>query len=432
MRWAVLLGAESVAAGLALMPDARTALPRYFLLFAAGSLLAIFAARSLSGSGPGFVLLAGALLRATLLFRPPELSDDLRRYAWDARVASAGLSPYAYAPAHPEAARLAPETAATLPHADVRTVYPPAAQAAFRAARMLGEGPFPLKAVFAAADLSVVALVRALGGPGAGFAAALYAFHPLPVTEAAGEGHLDSLGVALLLASLVFLSRGRPGRAGVAFALAVLTKYVPLFAALPAVRLGRWRLAAAALLTGAALWLAATRAGVSPWGGLSAYASRWEFNSVAYPALEVVYAETGAPERAKAVFSSWKGRPAWAQPAFSFFSAGFFARATLGLLAAAALLGIAWRVRDLETAVFASLATILLLSPTLHPWYLLWVLPFAARARNAAFLYLSSAVVLSYALLSSVAALPRPAVYALEYVPFAALLVLPTLKRRTS
>ena len=421
-----------MAAGLAFLPDARTALLRYLLLFAAGSLLAILAARSLSasGSGPGFLLLAGALLRVTLLMRAPDLSDDVFRYAWDARVASFGISPYAHAPSDPEVASLALEAAAAVSHADVRTVYPPVAQAAFRAARGLGEGSLPLKALFAAADLSVVALLLALGGPGAGFAAALYAFHPLPVTESAGQGHLDSLGIALLLASLVYLSRRRPVRAGVAFALAVMTKYVPLFAALSVVRgapssRGKWRFAAAAFAVGAAVWIAASRTGVSPWGGLSDYAARWDFNSVAYPALETLFARTDAPGAAKAAFSSWEGRPGWMQPAFAFFYAGFFARAALALVAAAALVTIAWRIRDVETAVFASLATLLLVSPTLHPWYLLWILPFAARARNAAFLYLCSAVVLSYALLYPVVGLPRSAVYALEYVPFAALLLLP-------
>ena len=183
------------------------------------------------------------------------------------------------------------------------------------------------------------------------------------MTESAGQGHLDSLGVALLLASLVYLARRRPVRAGVAFALAVMTKYVPLFAALSVVRdgrRGRWRFAAAAFAAGAALWIAASRAGVSPWGGLSDYAARWEFNSVAYPALETLFARTDVPERAKAAFSSWEGRPAWMQPAFAFFYAGFFARAALALLAAAALVTIAWRIRDVETAVFASLATLLL------------------------------------------------------------------------
>ncbi len=77
---------------------------------------------------------------------------------------------------------------------------------------------------------------------------------------------------------------------------------------------------------------------------------------------------------------------------------------------------------DTERAVYASLAVLLLASPTLHPWYLLWVLPFAARRRDPAFLYLSFAVALSYALVHPVAWLPRALVYAFEYVPFALLL----------
>ena len=424
--------AEAVAAGLALAPDARTALLPTLVLFAAGSLLAILAARSLSGSGPGFLILSGALLRATLLLRSPDLSDDVKRYAWDARVSAAGISPYAHAPLDPAVAVLAPETAASLPHADVRTVYPPAAQAAFRSARLLSESALPLKAIFAAADLSVVALVYGLGGPSAGFAAALYAFHPLPVTESAGQGHLDSLGVALLLASLVDLARARPVRAGAAFALAVMTKYVPVFAALPLLRRGRLRFAAVSLAVGATLWIAATSGGVSPLGGLSDYAESWEFNSIAYPALETLLEETAVPERAKELFSNWKGRPAWAQPLFEAFHAGFFARAALAILLAVALAVIAWRVRDVEAAVFASLAALLLASPTLHPWYLLWILPFAARRKSAAFLYLSFAVALSYALLYPVSWLPRPAVYALEYGPFAALSAWSAFARRAA
>ena len=396
-------------------------------------MLAIVAAVSLSGSRTAFLLFAGAVLRCTLLFRAPDLSDDALRYAWDARVGAAGLSPYAHAPADPAVARLAPQVAASVPHPDVRTVYPPAAQAAFRVARMGGVGSLPLQMLFAAADLSIVVLLRALGGAGAGFAAALYAFHPLPVTESAGQGHLDSLGVALLLASLVYLARRKSVRGGAAFALSVLTKYVPVFAVLPIVGRGRWRFAVAALATGCAIWAAASRGGVAPWGGLSDYATRWEFNSVAYPAAEALMTKAEIPARAKAAFSAWEGRPAWMQPAFGFFYAGFFARAALALLAAAVLGTIAWRARhavDIETAVFASLATILLLSPTLHPWYLLWILPFAAKARNVAFLYLCSAVVLSYALLYPVAGLPRALVLALEYVPFALLLLAPVLRRR--
>jgi hypothetical protein len=422
--WLVLGAGEAVAIGLVLAPDARTHLAPYLLLFASGSFIALFAAQSLSGSSRAFLLLCGAALRLTLLAGSPGLSDDVRRYEWDARVAAAGISPYAYAPSDARLAGVAPELSAGLSHADVRTVYPPVAQAAFRAGLLLG-GDRGIRAVFAAADLSIVALLFGLGGPGAGFAAALYAFHPLAITASAGEGHLDSLGVALLLACLVFAGRDRRARSGVAFALSILTKYVPVSAALPLARRGRLAFAAAALATGAALWGAATREGVTPVGGLGDYATRWEFNSVAYPALAGLFERTGAAGHAKAVFETlkaWLGHPAWAQSVYPFFYAGFLARAALAVALAAALLAIGLRVTDTEGAVFASLAVLLLASPTLHPWYLLWVLPFAARRRDPAFLYLSFVVVLSYALIHPVPWLPRPLVYALEYVPFALLL----------
>ena len=91
---------------------------------------------------------------------------------------------------------------------------------------------------------------------------------------------------------------------------------------------------------------------------------------------------------------------------------------------------IARRVRDLEASVFASLAALLLLSPTLHPWYLLWVLPFAARGREPAFLFLSFGAPLSYALLSPLPGVSRGIVWAGEFLPFAALLAATLYRRR--
>jgi hypothetical protein len=422
-----------VAVGLVTMPDAREHLPAYFLLLAAGSVVALLAAQSLSGSGTGFLLLSAAMLRATLLLRAPDLSDDVLRYEWDARVGAAGISPYARAPKDPAVARIAPAVATRVPHADVRTVYPPVAQAAFRTARFSGDGALPLKALFGAADLSIVALILALGGPGAGFGAALYAFHPLALTESAGQGHLDSLGIALLLSTLVLLERGRRGRAGVAFGLAVLTKYVPLAGIGPLARRGRAAFAAAAAGVGVALWILATRGGASPFGGLSDYAGRWEFNAALYPGLTGLFERGDVAGHAKAAFvalKAWLGHPAWMQPLFPFFYAGFLARVTLGAALLAALFVVSRRVRDTERAVFLSLGALMLASPTLQPWYLLWVLPFAARLRATAFLYLSFAVPLSYALLYPVPWLSPAAVLLIEYVPFAALLLAAGLRPR--
>ena len=141
---------------------------------------------------------------------------------------------------------------------------------------------------------------------------------------------------------------------------------------------------------------------------------------------------SGLPQAAKGAFLDLKARwnhPRWTLRVFPYFYSAFFARVLLGLLLGAALLVIAWRVRDLETSVFASLAALLLLSPTLHPWYLLWILPFAARRREPAFLFLSFCAPLSYALLYPLPGVSRGLVFAGEFLPFAVLLA-GTLARR--
>ncbi len=424
--WLVFGAGEALFVGFAVLPDAKAHLAAYLLLFFSGSLLSLVAARSLSASSGRVVLLCAAAFRLTLLWRAPDLSEDAFRYLWDGRVAASGRSPYAFAPADAYEDPFPDHLRRRLAYPEYRTIYPPVAQAAFRlAASVPAAGVLGMKALFAAADVAVVALILATGGAGARFGAALYAFHPLPVTETAGQGHVDALGAALVLASVAFLLRRRPIVSGFAFAASVLVKYVPIAAALPLVRRGRLRFAGAALVTAAAIWALAARGGTSPAVGLGPYATRWEFNSLVYPAVAAAVESTDLPAKAKAAYIRWKEkrehRP-WMQKAFPYFYTAFFARVLLAITLGAVLLGIAVAVKDVELAVFASLAALLLGSPTLHPWYLLWVLPFAAKRREPAFLYLCTAAPLAYGLLHPLAGLTPSAIRFIEYGPFAMLL----------
>jgi hypothetical protein len=402
------------------------------MLVLAGSLLSLLAARSLSASPPRFLLLCAALFRATLLLRPADLSDDLHRYLWDAAVSATGRSPYADAPSDPGLASVAPGLRARVAHPEIRTVYPPVAQASFRVATLLEGGPLGMKILFGTADVAVVLLLAVAGGRDFRFAAALYAFHPLAVTETAGQGHVDPLGIALLLASILLLGRGSRALAGLALALSVLVKYVSLFALPALARRGRVRLAAAFAAACAGLWLAASLSGASPAGGLGEYARRWEFNGILYPAALGLVQVSELPERAKAAFLDLKealDHPVWTQSVFPYFYEAFFARALLGLCLFAVLAVVTVRVRDPWNAAFASIGALLVISPTLHPWYLLWALPFAAVRREPAFLYLSSVAPLSYVLLYPVPGVSPQAVRAIELAPFAILLA-GTLVRR--
>jgi alpha-1,6-mannosyltransferase len=418
---------ETIYLVVASASDYRANLLPFFALSLGAAAASLVFARTAT---PRQALAWGALFRATLLLRAPDLSEDLYRYAWDGHVAAAGVSAYAYAPDDPALASLRNDDWARSAHRDARTVYPPAAQAIFLAAAKTGRPRMVLKTAFAAADLAIVWLL--LRFPGGAFAAALYAAFPLAVVESAGMGHLDSAGIALLLAALLLLRSSRPVPSGVGFALSVMTKYFTGFAFLPFLRRGRAPFFAAALLAGTALWAAGARGGASPASGLGNFATRWSGNSVVYPAVETAVDVLGVAPRAKAAYARWKStrpeRP-WMERPWGWFYPELVARVVLALLLGAGLVVIAIRLPEPAAAAGASLALFLLLSPVLHPWYALWILPFAALRRSAAFLYLAAAVPFGYGLLHPVAPFSPGSILALEYVPTAALLLLSARRR---
>jgi hypothetical protein len=174
------------------------------------------------------------------------------------------------------------------------------------------------------------------------------------------------------------------------------------------------------------VWWAQRGAGPSPAAGLANFATRWEGNSVLYPAVLSAVSGARLAERTKTLYAGWKStRPEepWMAKPWPYFYSELFARAILVVLLAAGLVGIAWRVPDVVRATGWSIALLLLVSPVLHPWYLLWVLPFAALARSAAFLYLCTAVPFAYALLYPAPFFSPPVILIFEYAPFSALLI---------
>jgi hypothetical protein len=80
------------------------------------------------------------------------------------------------------------------------------------------------------------------------------------------------------------------------------------------------------------------------------------------------------------------------------------------------------RERDPVAGTGRLFGALLLLSATVYPWYLLWVLPWAALRRHTAWLALSALILLSY--LPQRAGVPLwPWVYLGIWVPFGVLLL---------
>ncbi len=375
------------------------------LLAAAGASL-VWAVRRLAvqpGSKVVGILLVALLLRLLLLPVPPTLSDDLLRYVWDGKVVGAGANPYLLAPEAPALEALRGPLWRSLPHRDVPTVYPPLALGLFSIAAQLPSPLLALKALLSACDLLtcllLIRLAGALGLPEE--RAAWYAWNPLVVLETAGMGHVDALGVALVVATLLVLARGpRPALAAAAAAGAVLAKLVPL-AAVPvwarASRRPAAFVAAAGLVSVVGLLpMALAARGVPP--GLARFAVSWEFNGPLYEPLWRASERLGLPARVAAGLDAAKaasGRHDFWNRFYPFNYPQLHAKLLLAAGLAAALC-LTWRIRDPVAGTGAVFGTILIFSATVYPWYLLWVLPTAALRQQRAWLLLAWLLPLSY------------------------------------
>jgi len=403
----------------ALYVDRESTFPLYLSLYLAMSLPWLAASyvavrdqmsqmrKSSRASDTALVLGVAAILRALFLLTDPVLSDDVFRYVWDGRVQHAGINPYLYAPGDPVLTPLRdelPEIYAGINNKDIPTLYPPLMQLLFYAATSASSSLLWMKVFFTLFDLALIfALTRLLAALGLNpLRALLYAWSPLPVVEIAGSGHNDVAAIFFLIAALWALER-RQGLSSIALATASGLAKLAGFALLPFFgRFVPFRTFWAVPVATALAVLPYAAAGEHAFRGISEYALRWRGNDSLF---HVLFFLTGSLSSAKLV--------------------------VVAILAVLAL-WLFWRRMPPVRAFFWTLGAILLLTPTLHPWYLLWVAPFLAVFPHPAWLFLQASVALSYH--ASYLATPGEPwqevfwIKLLEYGPFFFLLGLDLLK----
>lgn len=333
---------------------------------------------TLAERGPGrffgVAILAGVALRIWGIATAPAFSDDVFRYVYEGRVVwSEGLGfPFAHAPAEAPALGVDPALLDNawlrINHPELATIYPPFAQLTFALAGGIaasGVGALvALKSLLVLADVGVAAILHRAAGPRAAVA---WWLCPVVIVEIAREGHADSLSALGLALFVLAFTKGRPtaGYLGaVVAALAKLNGLIVLLAALRATRRGAWVLGALALLA-----LPFLLAGAHAGEGLGAYATRWRAGDGLFSVLlELAELLLGGDWRHVGPYTLTRHQLARGLTAIAF--AGV-ALATL-------------RRRPPLDAVAARAGTLLfallLLSPTFHPWYVTWLLPFAFAA----------------------------------------------------
>jgi hypothetical protein len=373
----------------------------------------------------------GILFRITLLFQAPFYSGDLYRYLWDGHVQVAGhLNPYRYAPADPILAPLRNDIQPLVNHPEIPTLYPPVAQALFAAVALVGGTVAGLKALMVLFDLAQLFLLRAMlrgGGLSTG-RILIYAWSPLVITEVAGNGHLDAAAIFFLILGIHLIIVARPGLSTIPLGLAAGVKALPLlmFPVLAGRIPRRFWILPFALI--GLFYLPYLDAGKAVVAGLLEYAERWQHNDSLFRIL-LRCLEAVNPTPSLKLLIQWLqsqlGDPSWIPILYRYAYPVYLAR--LGVFVALGGLAV-WlglkKVPPLRGSYWM-LGALLILSPTVHPWYLLWLVPFLTFFPSRAWLLLTGLVSLSY--LDPGPVVPEVTTHSwvrwAEYLPFFALLI---------
>ena len=372
-----------------------------------------------------FRWLLGLAVVARLALLPvlPHLSDDIYRFVWDGRLLYQGYDPFAYLPSEiisgageVEAHGINQALYQQLNSPDYYTIYPPVNQAVFALAAWVSPtsvwgSTIVIRAILILAALMTLWLMTQLFRQKRSTISndqkitpsfsiyhsvldiptqssstiplqnvLLYALNPLVIIELTGNLHFEALMITFLLGSVYWLRRN-VGLSAVLFGLAVCTKLVPLIL-LPLYwrRLG-WREAllfyGLVALTTAALFFPLITpelvAGMQKSIGL--YFQKFEFNASAYYIIREI----------------------------GFYQKGYNIIAQAGRwLAISTFLGImlyaAWeRNHGLPTAYSGAWLIFLLLSTTVHPWYVTPLLAFTVFTSYRYAVAWSGLIFLTYA-----------------------------------
>jgi hypothetical protein len=362
---------------------------------------------------PWIILAVAAFLRLIFVFREPQLSDDIFRYLWDGLQLLTGQNPYTLAP---ESVSIHSKAFALLlkkiNHPQLVTIYPPAAQLAFAAGSAIGGQMLGVKALFAAMDLATCAILLRLLSlvklPS--WRAVLYAWHPLPILEIAASGHVDGVCILFLFLTFLLLAQGAVSTdwtrtlekasckiilnisAGLAFSFSALIKLFPLIFLPGCLLFGRSRNNGAFLLG----IIFCTILLIIPFmpdlqnafGPLTLYIQHWEFSGFPFRMLRDI---SGSGDISRLILS------------FSllfvlliiFFKQYLKRHTSRGLNATETNASILQLLKDCYCVSMAYL----FFTPTLHPWYALYLVSFLPFAAGPTGLSFSWSVFLAYQVL---------------------------------
>jgi hypothetical protein len=297
------------------------------------------------------------------LLLPTAPSDDISRYMWEGRLVSEGVSPYAQTADADSVSSYRDAQWALMNHKDQPTAYPPLSELAFAALVRVAYHPLAFKLLFVLMDLLTLAGVlrllqlRGIALQYSGF----YALSPVILIAYAGEGHFDALMVAALVWGVWAAAVGREKLSVVLVSMATGVKWIAL-PLLPFFMRKRILYVLLAMLTLVLPALFFWQSLPALFTGLLQFGGTRSFNGPVYDRL---LWGLGLPR-------------------------GVCSAIVVGLLAVVCV----WRWRVGESSTLDAhgrwiLGALIVLSPTVHFWYIAWILPFVCLRPSLPWIVLS-------------------------------------------
>lgn len=183
------------------------------------------------------LILVGVLIRMILIFSAPNLSDDIYRFIWDGRMMHLAMNPYQHLPSDIVGTDplLSQSLYDLLNSPNYYTIYPPVAQIINYISTYVPSSTLQTEILIYKAILfiSELALLRVLISMSSSFMhhrrdILLYYLNPLIIIEIMGNCHHEGLMILFIGIMLLMMSKSKDIRAGMAYGLSIMSKALPL------------------------------------------------------------------------------------------------------------------------------------------------------------------------------------------------------------
>lgn len=318
-----------------------------------------------------FLIAASIALRIVFIPLHPIGSDDFYRYLWDGKVLANGINPYMFAPNDPALGFLSSgKIPALVNFPAMKTIYFPLSQVIFLAAYFTGEESFlGLKVLMLFFEIiTMYSLYRLLLKLGIDKKYILiYALAPLPVFQLMIDAHVDGFGITFLILALLFYFGEKKILSYIFIGLSMCIKpTIGIIIPLIFLRETELKERLKTLLTPFSVMLILFLPFIfnaNPFEALLVFAANWTFNGFVF---DIINSFVHNNQSARLI------------------SGGLFLISYSLILISRG---------DFKNKIFDSFLMLLIFSPVVHPWYLLWfavLIPLAPRWSGVLYISLVS------------------------------------------